>query len=93
MKPEQFINNLKKEDYFDYGLCPPPVKAEKGLEVLIKHFLGDDWYVTMPIGTEQVYTEAVYAILEKTQKNTLLQVIFKIQKIFKKVIEEMINEN
>ena len=73
MKPEQFIDSLKKEDSFDYGLCPPPVKAEKGLGVLIKHFLGDDWYVTMPISTEQVYTEAIYAILEKHQKMNIWQ--------------------
>lgn len=71
MKPEQFIDSLKKEDDFDYGLCPPPIKAEKGLDVLIKHFLGDDWYVTMPLSTEQVY-----AILEKTQKKTILQRLF-----------------
>ncbi len=76
MKPEQFIDSLKKEDDFDYGLCPPPVKADKGLDILIKHFLGDDWYVTMPISTEQVYTEAIYAILERHQKKTLLQRIF-----------------
>ena len=73
MRPDDFIENLKKEDNFDYGLCPPPVKADKGLDVLIKHFLGDDWCVTMPISTEQVYTEAIYAILEKTQKKTILQ--------------------
>ena len=76
MKPEQFIDNLKKEDYFDCGLCPPPVKADKGLDVLIEHFLGDDWYVTMPISTEQVYTEAIYAILERHQKKTILQRLF-----------------
>jgi hypothetical protein len=76
MKPEQFIDNLKKEDDFDYGLCPPPVKADKGLDVLIEHFLGDDWYVTMPISTEQVYTEAIYAILERHQKKTILQRLF-----------------
>ena len=77
MKPEQFIEILKKEDDFDYGLCPPPVTAEKGLDVLIKHFLGDDWYGTMPLSTEQVYTEAIYAILEQYQKkwNLLIKLI------------------
>jgi len=76
MEPEEFIENLKKEDDFDYGLCAPPIKADKGIDILIKHFLGDDWYVTMPVSTEQVYTEAIYAILEKHQKKTILQRIF-----------------
>jgi hypothetical protein len=68
MKPEDFINNLRKENNFDYGLCPPPIKAEKGLDILIKHFLGDNWYTSMPLSTEQVYTEAIYTIIEKHQK-------------------------
>jgi hypothetical protein len=72
MKPKDFIKEIEKEDSFDYGLCPPPIKAEKGLQILINHFLGDDWYVTMPISSEQVYTEAIYAILEQNKKPTNL---------------------
>jgi len=68
MTPKHFIDSLMKEVSRDYGLCPPPIKAEKGLDILIRHFLGDDWYVVMPLSQEQVYTEAICAILEKTQK-------------------------
>jgi hypothetical protein len=78
MKPEDFINNLRKENNFDYGLCPPPIKAEKGLDILIKHFLGDNWYTSMPLNTEQVYTEAIYTIIEKYQKKTLFSILFRI---------------
>jgi hypothetical protein len=78
MKPEDFINNLRKENNFDYGLCPPPIKAEKGLDILIKHFLGDNWYTSMPLSTEQVYTEAIYTIIEKHQKKTLFSILFRI---------------
>jgi hypothetical protein len=73
MKPEQFIDELNKEGKFDYGLCPPPVKADKGLDVLIEHFLGKDWYVTMPISKEQIYTEAIYTILKKHQKTSIIK--------------------
>ena len=68
MKPEEFLDIVYKKSNIDYGLCPPPIKAEEGLDILIKHFLGKDWYVTMPLSTEQVYTEAIYQILEKHKK-------------------------
>ena len=68
MEAKEFIKKLESESDVDYGLCPPPIKAEKGLDVLIEHFLGKDWCVTMPISTEQVYTEAIYAILEQNKE-------------------------
>ena len=78
MKPEDFIKELENEDNFDYGLCAPPVKADKGLSVLIEHFLGKDWYVVMPISQEQANTEAIYRILDKNQKpKTLLDRLLK----------------
>ena len=68
MTPQEFGEIVNKEAGMDYGLCPPPITAERGLDILINHFLGKDWYVVMPMGKEQVYTEAIYEILEKTQK-------------------------
>lgn len=68
MTKEEFEEIVIKESDFDYCLCPPPITAERGLDILIDHFLGKDWFVTMPMSKEQVYTEAIYEIIEKTQK-------------------------
>jgi len=63
MDAENFRVALLESDPVDYGLCPPPLDAQKGLDVLIEHFLGSDWYTAMPLCTEQVNAEAVYSIL------------------------------
>jgi hypothetical protein len=76
MELEDFIHELQKENGFNYGLCPPPIKAEQGLDILIKHFLGDNWYTTMPLNKEQANAEAVYTIIEKHQKKTLFSRLF-----------------
>ncbi len=55
---------LENSDKY-YGLCPPPMKAQDGLDILIKHFLGEDWYFVLPVSQEQINTEAVYEILQK----------------------------
>jgi hypothetical protein len=69
MKAEEFIEIVNKESKVDYGLMPPPITAEKGLNILIEHFLGKDWYVTSPLSQEQVYTEAIHQILENNPNN------------------------
>lgn len=76
MKPEEFLDIVYNESKEDYGLMPPPITAERGLNILIDHFLGKDWYVVDAVGTEQVYTEAIYAILEKTQKRSFFKRLF-----------------
>ena len=68
MKPEEFSEIVNKESGVDYGLCPPPITAERGLNILIDHFLGKDWYVVLSMSKEQVYTEAIFEILERNQK-------------------------
>jgi hypothetical protein len=65
MNAEDFKRQILNNADFDYGLCPPPIKAQDGLNILIKHFLGDNWYVTLPINQEQVNAEAIYDILKK----------------------------
>lgn len=65
MKSEQFRKEIIDSSEKDYGLCPPPLDAQKGLDVLIEHFLGPDWYTVTPLCQEQVNTEAVYSILLK----------------------------
>ncbi len=63
MEAKIFLQTTRDNDSnFD---CPPITKAQDGLNVLIKHFLGDDWYVVAPLCTEQVNTEAIYEILGK----------------------------
>lgn len=68
MKPEQFLEIVNKDSEVDYGLCPSPISAEKGLKILIDHFLGENWYVVSSVSNEQAYTEAIYQILKKNQK-------------------------
>ena len=69
MKTEEFLKIVDEHNNGKtYGLCPQPFPADKGLDVLIEHFLGKDWYVTLSMSKEQVYTEAICNILHKTQK-------------------------
>jgi len=67
---------LEKYDK-DYGLCPPPIDAQYGLNILIEHFLGHNWYTTMPINQKQVNTEAIYEILRKYPEKKSLKDIIK----------------
>ena len=69
MKTEEFLKIVDEHNEGkSYGLCSQPFPADKGLDILIEHFLGKDWYVVLSMSKEQVYTEAIYEILEKTQK-------------------------
>ena len=68
MTPTEFIEMQNAKDPNDYGLCPVPTTAEDAMKVIMKHFLGEDWYVVMPLSTEQCYTEAVYEILQRNKK-------------------------
>ena len=86
MKAEEFSDLVYKESKKDYGLCPPPISAEKGLKILMNHFLGDDWYVVMPLGREQVYTEAIFEILNRNQKRESF-----LQKIVGRVLSMICN--
>ena len=72
MNAEEFKKQLLN-DSKDYGLCPPPTNAQDGLNILIDHFLGEDWYSTMPMSQEQVNSEAIYEILQKTSKNKTIK--------------------
>ncbi len=58
--------NLCKEG--DYGICPPPMDANVAIDELKNFFLGEDWYVSMPIGHEQAITEIVCQIETKHKR-------------------------
>ena len=73
MTTKEFLEIVDKHnDGKTYGLCSQPFPADKGLDILIEHFLGKDWYVTLSMSAEQVYTEAICDILDKTQKHKSL---------------------
>lgn len=65
MEPKEFQDMIYKKANKDYGICPPPMEAQFGLNILIDHFLGEEWHVAMPIGVEQVNTEAINEILKR----------------------------
>ena len=69
MKAEDFLEGALNKSDKDYGLCPPPTTPDDGMRILIEHFLGPNWYVTMPVSSEQVYTEAIYKILQDNKKS------------------------
>ena len=69
MKAEEFIKDVYKNTNEDYGILAPPTDAQHGLNILINHFLGEDWYATTPISNAQVNTEAIYEMLKKYPKH------------------------
>lgn len=71
MKPEEFLDIVYKGADRDYGICPPPISSDKGLNILIEHFLGNDWYTTDPLSPDQIYTVAIYDILEKYKEKRI----------------------
>ena len=77
MKAEKFKKLIHSKSNKDYGLCPPPIEAQEALNILIEHFLGEDWYVVMPVSTEQVNAEAVYEILRKNQGGLIKKIFGK----------------
>lgn len=79
MKAEEFVKIVESMDEKGseyYGIFPPPTNAQFGLDVLIKHFLGDDWY-SISTSVEQGNTEAIYDILKKYPKRKNIIEIFK----------------
>lgn len=73
MTSEDFLEIANKESGVDYGLCPPPIKAEKRLDILIDHLLGKDWFVVLPMSKEQTYTVAICEILERSNRKSLFK--------------------
>ena len=77
MKTEEFLKIVDEHNNGEsYGLCPQPFPADKGLNILIEHFLGKDWYTALSMSSEQVYTEAIADILDKTQPKSFFERLF-----------------
>jgi len=74
MDAEKFRKQLNENSDKDYGLCCPPTEAQEAVNILIKHFLGEDWFVSFPMCAEQVNSEAVYEILKENKKGLLSRI-------------------
>jgi hypothetical protein len=83
MDYEEFLDIVYSKSEKDYGILAPPTTAQDGLNVLINHFLGDNWYVVNPLSTEQVNTEAVTQILIKYPN---LKFWDKVKRFFRSII-------
>jgi hypothetical protein len=77
MKPEEFVNK-QEEKYGNFGIMYPPSTDKEALNALTEHFLGKDWYTANPSNSEQVNTEIVALILDKTQPKKWYQRLFNI---------------
>ena len=49
----------------DYGICPPPMKAEVAINELRDFFLGKDWYCSFASERKPSISEIVYQIKRK----------------------------
>jgi hypothetical protein len=75
MKAEEFVNK-QKEKYGNFGIVYPPSTDKEAFSALTEHFLGKDWYTANPINSDQVNTEIVALILDKTQPKKWYQRLF-----------------
>lgn len=71
------ITYRNNEQEWKDSILPPPTQAQEGLDILIKHFLGDNWYC-ISTNNEQANTEAIYEILQKYPSKSIGNVIKRI---------------
>lgn len=76
MTPDEFMKktceySIEKYGTDNYGIMPPPCDAQLGLNCLIVHLLGKDWY-SFSASNEQANTEAIYEILRRYPKKKSL---------------------
>jgi hypothetical protein len=77
MKTEEFVNK-QEEMYGNFGIFYPPSTDKEALDALKEHFLGKNWYTANPSNSDQVNTEIVALILDKTQPKKWYQRLFNI---------------
>jgi hypothetical protein len=66
MKVKEYIKKVEEDD--SCGIFYPPTDAQTGLDVLINHFLGEDWYDVNPVTQKQVNTKAILEIIYRYPK-------------------------
>ncbi len=69
MKVKEYIKKVEEDD--SCGILCPPTDAQTGLNVLINHFLGEDWCVVDPVSPRQVNTKAILEILYRYPKPSI----------------------
>lgn len=60
---ERYANREDKDNIFGVGISDTEFR-----EFIIDYLLGEDWYVTDPLGVKQVNEVALYQILDKYSK-------------------------
>jgi hypothetical protein len=75
MKAEEFIKK-QEEKHGSFLIFYPPSTDKEALAALREHFLGKDWYTANPVSQDQVNTEIVALILDKTQPKKWYQRLF-----------------
>lgn len=71
MTTKEFVDFLENEIMTEEdkkNIFSPPLEPQIALDILRKHFLGEDWYSPNPISTKQINAEVVYEILSRYPK-------------------------
>lgn len=87
IKVEDFLKerrDISKAEGKNYGLCPDPTSDKEALDVLKKHFIPNNWYITIPVSGDQANTEMVAYILENFPNKDPLykRILNKIKNLF-----------
>lgn len=80
INPEKFIENIiNKNDLDKYDdICPPPINAQEGLNVLVEHFIGKSWCLMAPVfSKQQNNTFVIHEILIQYPKKKSFKHIIK----------------
>lgn len=62
---DDFNTENKKKPYMEREMCPPPTNAQLVVDCLCDLFLGENWYVSMPLSAKQANTVILDNILYK----------------------------
>ena len=72
MKAEEFLARIRNDP--EENIFPKGTDAQEALNILIEHFLGNDWYVVDPLGVSQVNSVAVVEILQKYPSGSIRRI-------------------
>lgn len=84
MTAQEFFEMQCRKANWQDEIMAPPTEAQEGLDILIKHFLGEDWYC-ISTNNSQGSTEAIYEILQKYQQKGIIK---RIKRFWRKIHAE-----